>query len=599
MVAALIPINTREVSVWILWRSILTLVVLAACTESDDGTEGARRNVLDDPLAPHAWYLKNTGQRSFAHSGGVAGMDPGISTVHVKGYSGEGVRIAVSDSGAEADHEDLYDNILYDELRNYNLESPWLGNSGDANGHGTSVAGLIGARAGNLKGSYGVAYNARIAAFFYVGIEQDTTAKEIDQANGNFDIFNYSYGYSHCRYTAHRDGYIEQLEYGVEKLRNGKGAIYVKAAGNNWKKLLSKCTKDTAPTNPGPTDYYYGNSALDAFHNWPYQIVVGGYSAEGKKTSYSSPGSVLWVSAPGGEAGSDGTTYSLTLNPAHLQTPAMLTTDLSGCDRGYSQFSLGLDSEIGVNTFDKGPMENFAGSGDLNPACKYTAGFLGTSAAVPVASGIIALILEANPDLTWRDVKYILAKTAMQLDQDIKDLDHPESSLGLSSHVYMPKWVTNTAGFKFHNYYGFGGINAKGAVDMAENYSSELGDFMESSWTGSTTLTAAIPDHSATGVGHTLTVATDVTIEAIQIELAVTHPKVSDLGVELTSPGGTKSVILAINSNIEGEDIDSWILSSNAFYGEDSQGDWTIKLIDGASSNTGTLTGWKIKFFGY
>ena len=42
----------------------------------------------------------------------------------------------------------------------------------------------------------------------------------------------------------------------------------------------------------------------------------------------------------------------------------------------------------------------------------------GTSSATPVTSGSLALILEANPNLTWRDVKYIIAKTATKVDPE-------------------------------------------------------------------------------------------------------------------------------------------------------------------------------------
>ena len=155
--------------------------------------------------------------------------------------------------------------------------------------------------------------------------------------------------------------------------------------------------------------------------------------------------------------------------------------------------------------------------------------------------------------------------------------------------------------FKFHNYYGFGGVNAGAAVTMAENYTSLLGTFWESDWKDSSVISSdnTIPDASASGRIHTLNVTADRTIEGVQIELSVTHPRISDVGVELSSPGGTRSVIIPINSNIQGSDMNGWILASNAFYGEKTGGDWTIKLIDGLSGQTGTLTRWKIKFFGY
>lgn len=39
-----------------------------------------------------------------------------------------------------------------------------------------------------------------------------------------------------------------------------------------------------------------------------------------------------------------------------------------------------------------------------------TSNFGGTSSSAPLAAGIIALILEQRPDLTWRDVKHVIAK---------------------------------------------------------------------------------------------------------------------------------------------------------------------------------------------
>ena len=79
----------------------------------------------------------------------------------------------------------------------------------------------------------------------------------------------------------------------------------------------------------------------------------------------------------------------------------------------------------------------------------FTKIFYGTSASSAIVTGIVALILEAKPKLTWRDIKYILAKTAVQIDTDNKG------------------WITNNAGFNYHNAYGFGLIDAEAAVKMA------------------------------------------------------------------------------------------------------------------------------------
>ena len=167
--------------------------------------------------------------------------------------------------------------MLDGEHRNYNLgKSPWKGKPLLDDGHGTSVAGLVGAIGGNALGSRGVAYGAKMAGFRYIGITQNTWAKMIDQANGNFDIFNYSYGLPTCAYRSHYGGYIDQLRYGVTSLRSGKGAIYVKSAGNDWLALLSHCDSSKSSSSSNSDDWFFGNAALYANHNWPYLIVGGG-----------------------------------------------------------------------------------------------------------------------------------------------------------------------------------------------------------------------------------------------------------------------------------------------------------------------------------
>ena len=109
---------------------------------------------LFDPLAPHSWHLGNYGQKSFASKPGKPGWDPGIGAVHRMGYSGRGIRIAVSDTGLETTHEDLSENMLDGEHRNYKLSgSVWVGDpETDGMAHGTSVSGLIAATRGQRSG---------------------------------------------------------------------------------------------------------------------------------------------------------------------------------------------------------------------------------------------------------------------------------------------------------------------------------------------------------------------------------------------------------------------------------------------------------------
>jgi subtilisin-like proprotein convertase family protein len=93
-------------------------------------------------------------------------------------------------------------------------------------------------------------------------------------------------------------------------------------------------------------------------------------------------------------------------------------------------------------------------------------------------------------------------------------------------------------------------------------------------------------------------------VESVQINLQVTHVQSGQVGVELTSPSGTKSILLNINNALlmastPDSDLDV-TLTSHAFYGENASGTWTLKLIDGkADTVSGTLDQWAINILGH
>ena len=134
---------------------------------------------------------------------------------------------------------------------------------------------------------------------------------------------------------------------------------------------------------------------------------------------------------------------------------------------------------------------------------------------------------------------------------------------------------------------------------MAKGYVSELGAYLETLDIPSASLNLEIPDQSSIGVTDQIHVTQDYTIESIQIKISTDHPHVGDLGVELTSPSGTTSKLLLINSNIQHAGLSDYTLLTNAFYGESSTGDWSIKVVDGATTDVGNFTSWKIKINGH
>lgn len=538
-----------------------------------------------DSLYEYQWYLKNTGQTAFSDIAGTSGEDLNLNQTILDGYTGENVLVAVVDSGLEIAHEDLVDNVTTGGSWDFVNSDTDPTNTADTDGdHGTSVAGLIAARGWNSIGGRGVSPAASLKGFNF--LENQSIVNQVSALGGSssspnssdVDIFNQSSGTSNTDDFLIDSALEAQLIDGVTNLRSGKGAIYIKSAGNGFESFGSATC-----TSANSAGLSCQNSNMDPSNAVPWNIIVGALNAEGKHSSYSTAGSSIWISAPGGESGYAQSMGWSSSNPEHIFKPAMVTTDQSGCDEGYSRDPYGATAP--------NPFENNLNG--LNNGCNYTSTFNGTSSAAPVLSGAVALILEANPDLTWRDVRHILANTATQVD---------DSNTGtyLGSYLVELPWITNDAGYKFHNYYGFGRINVDSAIAMASDYSVNLGTFTDTGWNASGTISQAIPDVSSVGTSHTISVAQNLTIEAVQIKVDISHNWCGDLGIELTSPAGTESILFTIfNGFYSSADLSNMILLSNAFYGESSLGDWTIKVIDGESGITGIVNSWEVLVYGH
>ena len=539
---------------------------------------------VNDPLAPQQWHLSNTGQTAYADTPGTAGNDINVASVYSTwGYGGRGVIAAVVDTGLEIAHEDLSANVVPGGSWNFGNGTTDPTNTASTGDHGTGVSGLIAMASDNGKGGIGVAPAASLKGFNF--LLNQAQANQLASLGGSSAspnsadvwVFNESYGYSNKNDFPVDPTVEAQYASGASTLRGGKGALYVKSAGNGFGGFgTATCTAAKA------AGISCQNASMDPYNTIPYHVVVGALNADGRKSSYSTAGSAIWVSAPGGEYG-----YNASVAPGFIPVayqPAMVTTDQSGCAAGYSKTGV-------INSV-------FNNAGAPNTACNYANTFNGTSSAAPVTVGVIALMLDANSSLTWRDVKHILATTATQVDASIAPVS---VTLGNGSYVAEQGWITNAAGRKFHDYYGFGRVDAYAAVSAARAYTAgSLGTFANTGWISSGTLSLAIPDNSVTGVSNVINVPTSITIEAVQIQVSATHTWTGDLGIELTSPTGTKSILKNIRDGFQGDaNLAGMVLASNAFYGESGAGNWTVKVVDGDAFDTGTLTNWQIRIYGH
>ena len=548
------------------------LDVVSRCTN----TEPEMSTDAPDIFLEHHWNLDNTGQNAFAQNGGVPGADLSMDTVLNEGPFGENVFVAVVDTGLEMCHPDLAANVDVNGSYNFaargTYDRQWYGateldpfNPENLGDHGTSVAGIISAVANNGIGGRGVAPLSRLRGFNYLGTSADTEEvlgfSDDKPRSSDVDVFNMSYGT--LPYLGNSSSWTYNLfQRGITDLRGGKGALYVKSAGNSFFDCVNL-------EHDIRREIGCSSSIGDPTQNLPFLIVVGAFNANDVRAGYSSAGSNLWISTPAGEYGD--------------RYPASISTDQQGKERGY-----GVLAKRGL-----------ANQETLNPTGNYISTFNGTSAAAPNASGAIAVLLSVNPNLTWRDIKYILAKTARRIDPDILPIRIAFG--GGKPHFLQQPWIQNGAGYNFHNWYGFGAINLDQAVALARTHQADsLGTFSKSgTYSNQTTIT--IPDYDSNGIESTIAVSgfSDANnIEAVVLNIEGSHNFMPDMGITLISPDGTESIVNQVfNDFLLHNTTLSWNILSNAFYGESPNGEWTLKVVDAAPNDTGTITKWSLEFY--
>ena len=568
--------------------------------KANDGTVDSKAvtitiDLKTDPLYQHQWHLNNTGQTNFATNAGTVGQDLNVDSVIADGITGNGIKISIVDDGLEIAHEDLIDNVITGSWNFIDSGTdPTQSSSFTGGGHGTSVGGIIAAKGWNNKGVRGIAPNASIFGYNFLEVgfsSQHDQSLGVNPPSGvTADIYNMSYGaaYGFGANEYNLPSYLSESQEqkfinGTSNLRDNKGALYLWAAGNEFNdaSITDFCGRGEPLSCT--------EISIDSKNATPYIIAVGALDANGLKTTYSTPGAGLWVSGFGGEGGYNSDIYPGSVWEDGELDPAVMTIDRSGCVNGYSS---GVDGNnySGTNTFDIGGY-GFSDNENLNSTCSYFSTFGGTSAAAPTAAGVVALMLEANPNLTWRDVKHILVTTS-----DKVDANRNTSLAGISQY----DWITNAAGHEHHNWYGFGKINANAAVSAALSYTADgLGEFIDTGY-------LAVSPNSAIEDGQATTSTIEVTkptgsngiVEFVRVSLSFNHPAAWSVGVRLQSPSGTIVNLMQPNTNIANPEDTLFDIGASAFYGESMDGTWTIQLIDYYTENTGTFNTFGIQIYG-
>ncbi len=481
------------------------------------------------------WHLDNTGQ-----SGGGSGEDINVVEVWEGGNTGAGVNIAIVDDGLYLEHEDLKNRV--NTSRNYDY---WTGVPGGVSqlfwvNHGTSVAGLIAAEH-NEVGVRGVAPGATIYSYNFVDWLSAGEAELRDLVDAmtrhrvGTQVSSNSWGFLDDGAPHPAEAAWEAaIETGLREGDGGRGISYIWAAGNGG----------------DPDDYALDNANLDGYLNFYGVTAVCAVDHSGKKSRYSEPGANLWVCAP-----SDG-------------DGAFITTTKSAA-----------------------LLYPFGDGSDFTPGL-YWGDFGGTSAAAPIVSGVVALIKSANPLLTWRDVKLILAASARK--NDASDGDWEDGAL---------QYGSDTDDYSFNHKYGFGVVDAGAAVDLAADWTNVPDQRThEVEWTGPTRFSTVIN----TPYTRTVTVSQSSIdfIEFVEVTAEIDHDSFCDLKIELESPTGATSLLT--HSGEVYDDYGRPVSWDGAFrfgsakhLGESPVGAWKLHITDEFADNGGTFRGFRIKFYGF
>ncbi|XP_053289504.1 furin-like protease kpc-1 [Pleuronectes platessa] len=205
--------------------------------------------------------------------------------------------------------------------------------------------------------------------------------------------------------------------------------------------------------------------------------------------------------------------------------------------------------------------------------------FVGTSSAAPMAAGILALVLEVNPELTWRDVQHLIARTAKIPD--------PEE----------PGWNINAAGYHVHHRYGFGLLDAGLMVQQAAHFNSAA---HQRKCTQEVTLhpTRILSSGGRVSVNILSEACSGGTneisnLEHVQVTVSISAVCRGDLSISLQSPGGTVSLLLDTRPNDASTDgLINWTLMTVHCWGEQARGPWSLQVTDhkGTVRGCGRLT---------
>lgn len=484
-----------------------------------------------DQLGPHfndehfkdQWYLVNRGQ-----TGGLDDVDINVAPAWQRGFDGSGVVITILDDGIDHSHPDIRDN--YDPEASADMNDkhdknndPTPDKSRRGNSHGTRCAGEIAAVANNGVCGVGIAYNSKIGGIRLLDgpITDEMEAKALLFNNNYVSIYSASWG-------PHDDGATMEgpKQACINALRKG-----VETGRNGKGNIYVWAT--------GNGGVYGDMCGADGYVSSPESISVQSLTDKGELPFFGEKCCSTMISVPtGGE---------------HTQKEEMK-----------------FQNKIKVVTtdIDGGCVENFEG----------------TSSAAPLASGCYALLLQACPECTWRDVQHITAKAAR-----IPVIDE--------------SWTINGANIHVNSKYGFGIMDCAKMVELGQNWESVSEQHICE--TDIQKVNRKIESDTCVKERFTFDGCQDdksksiTSLEHVQLAVKASSGRRGNMEITLVSPDGTRSELLTRRApDDSSEDVDFTFMTVHN-WGENPAGTWTVEICDNPGDDgehTGNTIQWQSFF---
>lgn len=566
---------------------------------------------------------------------GFADRDNNITTAiyDTLGYTGAGVVVGVPASGLNV-HIDL-DHL--DLVNKYDLSLSMLFDADTPPGYATTGwAGIVGAERGNTEAGQGVAPGATLSTFRWGTASPLIEFEAYDWLNQDVDIKFYRVGDDYTfpggvYNNGHVNDYVmapflNSIRFG----RSGNGTVHVYGTGvgridgdGNINFLPDPYTftdvNPDAPNSFSPIDQLeiapnvVALGLTNAYTSGPYYItgstnnyppamnrrslIINTVAEDGNFDIYAAQGTSVFASVYGG-----------TNNIAQ---------SLSQADPDDNVDLRGVLTTV-PNLNDPDP-----GDSGFVPFAAGDAPFSATTTGPAIASGIVALMLEANPDLTLRDIQHILFES-IQDSTRADNIKWPNYDLNRIYYAPFPFlippfprnfWQTNSGlynsdttvnqAIRHSDNYGFGMIDAELAVEKAVDWagapklflldSGIVGDIgggtntddprvdqeiLDAEWVEFIAVDGSTGTQGESGMVvfassalFNFCVRQNIIVEAIVVELSIKGEGSNDLYINMISPSGTRSILAmpttlnttgsADDENLDDDDRDQGFGSGN------------------------------------